>query len=415
MKFQLFVILVFLFSIPTIAQSDINSPYSLFGIGKENSNYFGGSSGLANTGIGYSNGLLINKINPASLTSIDPTSFLYDIGINTTISAKIDNESSQKNYNFNFTNFAIAFSASDRWKMSFGLVPKTKTSYDIDLIEPAEGNTNYYYTNVVGSGGVNEFFWGQAFKVTKNLSLGVEFLAYFGSINQERSLEYDASFVYLDETKRYSGVGLNGGFQYNVPNLFGTNTTFGGIASLPSKLNGTEDISGSKTVANASSISIAVIDETDVDIDDANIPLKIGFGITSQFRKLTFNLDYRKNYWSNTAESTSNFVYRDQNLYGLGVEYKRQTNSFEYYRKIIYRMGVNYDSGYLTVNNNKIDNYVFSAGVGFPIPNSGSSFNLSYTYGKEGTLSNNLVMDNYHKITLNVSLVGKWFQQKKIY
>lgn len=413
MKFQLLIIVITLLTIPLMAQSDIDSPYSLFGVGKGNTNYFGGSSGLGNTGIGYSNGLLLNKINPASLTTIEPTSFLYEIGLNNTLSVKVDNNTSQTNYDFNFTHIALGFSVSDHWKMSFGMVPKTKTSYNIDLTEAVEGNANSYYTNVSGTGGVNELFWGHGFKLSKNLSVGVELLAYFGSIDQETYLYYGTSTIYLDEVKKYHGLGIKGGLQYNIPNLLGTNTTFGAIANLPSTLSGSKDVTGTKTFTDIGTTTI--IDETDTDIDNSELPLEIGFGISSQYRKITINLDYQKKYWEDSYESSPSFSYHNQSLYGLGIEYKRERNSLTYYRKIIYRMGLNYDSGYLNLSGSKIDNYGLSAGVGFPVGNTGSSLNLSYTYGKEGTLNNNLVMDNYHKISLNVSLVGEWFKKKKIF
>ena len=60
------------------AQSDFSSPYSLYGLGQENSNYFGGYSALGNTGIASRNLFTINKSNPASLTSIASSAFLYE-------------------------------------------------------------------------------------------------------------------------------------------------------------------------------------------------------------------------------------------------------------------------------------------------------------------------------------------------
>ncbi|RXP61383.1 hypothetical protein EC396_04100 [Lutibacter sp. HS1-25] len=413
MKFQKLIILFSFLCFSVFAQSDIDSPYSLFGIGKENSSYFGGSIGLANTGIAYSNGLLINKINPASLTSLEPNTFLYEIGLNNTLSVKSDNNNSQTNYDFNFTHIGIGFSASDRWKMSFGLVPKTKTSYNIDIISPVEGNNNLYYTSVTGSGGINEVFWSHGFKLAKNLSIGLELNAYFGSINQEKYINYLTTQVYLNQTKKYTGLGLKGGFQYKFNNILGTNTTIGAIVNMPSTLSGTKDTEGTKIFESIGSTTI--IEETDTNLADFEMPLKIGFGISTQIRKLTFNLDYQKNYWSNSYTSNSNFSYRDQSIYGLGLEYKRQTNSLKYYRKVIYRMGLNYDSGYLSFSNSKIDSYGVSAGIGLPISNKGTTLNLSYSFGKEGTLNNNLVMDNFHKISLNISLFDDWFRKQKIY
>lgn len=411
MKFK-HLIIIALFSFSMFAQSS-DSPYSLFGIGKENSSYFGGTIGMANTGIAYSNGLVLNKINPASLTSIEPTSFLYEIGLNSTISVKADENTSQTNYDFNFTHIAMGFSVSDRWKMSFGLIPKTKTNYIIDLTEPVDGGTDEYYTNISGSGGINEVFWGHGFKLAKNLSLGLELHAYFGSVKQEKYVTYQTTQVYLEETNKYNGLGLKAGFQYKIENFFGTNTSIGAIASIPASLSGSQDVYGTKSYSSGGSTEI--IDETDNYIDDAKIPLKVGFGISTQIRRLTFNLDYKKNYWSDSYISDSNFTYRDQNVYGLGVEYKRETNSLQYFRKIVYRMGVNYDSGYLSFTDAKVDSYGISAGIGLPISDKGSSLNLSYSYGREGGLNNNLVMDNFHQISLNVSLFDEWFKKRKIF
>jgi len=413
MKYQFLFIFISFFTVSLFAQSDIDSPYSLFGVGKDNSSYFGGSNGLSNTGIAYSNGLLLNKMNPASLTSIQPSSFLYDIGLNSTMSVKVDNSSSQTNHNFNFTHIAMGFSVKNFWKMSFGLTPKTKTSYSIDIISPVEGNAYSLYTSFSGSGGVNEVFWGHGFKITKDLSLGVELLGYFGSVNQKKYLYYSTTTIYLNEVNKYTGLGLKGGIQYKIPTLFGANTTIGAVVNLPSILSGSQDVTGVKTYASVGSATI--INETDNDLDDFELPLKVGFGITSQIRKLTFNLDYKRNYWSNSYESNSNFTYKDQSVYGLGMEYKRETNSLKYSRRIVYRMGMNYDTGYLKFADSNIDSYGISAGLGLPIANSGSTLNLSYSYSREGTLNNNLVMDNYHQIALNISLVGKWFQKKKIF
>ena len=92
------------------------------------------------------------------------------------------------------------------------------------------------------------------------------------------------------------------------------------------------------------------------------------------------------------------------------------TDNFKYWNTVAYRFGANYDSGYLTVSDTKIDSYGVSAGLGLPFSkNSSSMLNLTYSYGKEGTLDNNLIIDNIHKLSLNLSLNGRWFQKKKIY
>ncbi|REE80804.1 hypothetical protein BX611_2459 [Lutibacter oceani] len=409
MKLKLITLFFTLFSFIIFAQSDLDSPYSIFGLGKENSNFFGASSALGNTGIGYKTGTSLNKLNPASLTAINKNSFLYEIGINNTFSIKQDNNSTQNNFDFNFTHIAIGFSATEFWKMSFGLIPKTKVNYEIDLFQPVEGTINSYNTNIIGLGGLNEVFWGHGLKVTKNLSLGLELLAYFGSINQEKRIEYNATSIYLNEHTNYKGFGLKGAFQYSL-----NKTTIGATFNLPSTLNGTQDVEGIKTYNSGSETSI--IEETGNEIENFELPLNIGVGISTTFKNVLLNIDLQKNYWSDSYISNSNFNYRDQSIYGLGIEYKSSKNLFQYWNKVIYRMGINYDTGYLTLSNTKIDSYGFSAGLGLPISNNSfSTLNLSYSYGKEGTLNKNLIIDNFHKLSINVSLNSNWFQKQKIF
>ena len=206
------------------AQSDFSSPYSLYGLGQENSNYFGGLSALGNTGIAYKSPLSINKSNPASLSAIASNTFLYEIGFNSTFSNKTSNNLSQQNFDFNFSHIAIAFKIKNYWKTSFGIVPYSKVNYEIDVVQPVEGTTRYFNTNIIGSGGINEVFWGNGINLTKNLSVGVELQALFGLISKKQLIVLGTESVTLTESKNYFGVGLNAGFQYTTNNLLKTKT-----------------------------------------------------------------------------------------------------------------------------------------------------------------------------------------------
>ncbi|SDW38527.1 hypothetical protein SAMN05444411_101615 [Lutibacter oricola] len=413
MKPQLVILFIFGISFSVLAQSDFDSPYSIFGIGKENSTLFGNSNAMGNTGIAYSSSRLLNNLNPASLTALTPGLFLYEVGVSNTFSTKEDYQTTQSNNDFNFTNIGIGFAVSKKWKMSFSLIPTTKVSYEIDLEQPIEGSQADYYTNIIGSGGISEISWGHGYQLTKNFSVGLQLMAYFGSIDQEQIITYGSSEVLLEESNHYNGVGLKTGFQYTLNNLLGSKTTFGATVSLPSTLKGSQDVEGTKSFSTS---SVSVLSETDESIDDYELPLKIGVGISSQIKNVTVNVDYRKSFWSDSYQSNSSYTYSDQNTFGVGLEYKPSTDNFKYWNTVAYRFGANYDSGYLTVSDTKIDSYGVSAGLGLPFSkNSSSMLNLTYSYGKEGTLDNNLIVDNIHKLSLNLSLNGRWFQKKKIF
>lgn len=393
------------------AQSDFSSPYSIYGIGQENLNFFGGLSAMGNAGIAYKSQYTINQTNPASLTSIPKNAFLYEVGFNNTFSTKKDTYASQQDYDFNFTHLAMAFPVNNYWGMSLGIVPYSKVSYQIDVVQPIEGSTGNYMTNVVGSGGINELFWGHGFKLTNNFSAGVEIVGLFGSISQEQWILLGTNSAYLNDKNVYFSLGANAGIQYSLNSLWGTKTTLGATVSLPTTLRGAEASVGMKSNA-------IISNEFNQNADDFDLPLKIGVGISSQINKyLLVNADYRKNYWNNINQSNNASVYSDQSIYGVGFEFQPSSKSNNYWHRLKYRVGANYDSGYVNISNQNVDKYSFSMGLGFPVSanNFSSSININYSYGKEGTTNSGLIQDNFHKLSLNLSLLGNWFQKPKIF
>jgi len=78
--------------------------------------------------------------------------------------------------------------------MSIGLLPYTKSGYNIDIESAIEGSTDTYITRITGEGGLNKFYISSGYKIFKNFSLGVDISFLFGSINQEKQI-YTGSYV----------------------------------------------------------------------------------------------------------------------------------------------------------------------------------------------------------------------------
>lgn len=410
------ILCVITFNFCLHAQSDFSSPYSLFGLGQENSIYFGGYSALGNTGIASRNPFSINKANPASLSSIASNAFLYEIGLSGTYSNKKTENTSQNNFDFNVSHLAMAFEVKDYWKMSFGLLPYTKVNYEIDITKPVEGSTFYSNTNVIGTGGINEVFWGNGVKISKNLSLGVEASVLFGNITEDQLIYFGTEYASITNSSNYAGFGLNAGVQYTNYKLLGAETTIGATINLPTYLSGTSDEVGTKSFNGSDETTI--VNTTDTPIDNFDLPLKLGVGITSKLNNnLTASLDYKKTFWTDTYQSNSTYTYKDQEVFGLGVEYLSTKNINNFWNRLKYRAGINYNTGYLQLSDQNIDNYSFSLGLGLPVSKSNisSMLNINYSYGKEGTINKQLIQDNYHKLSINFSLLGNWFQKQKIF
>ncbi|WP_269685759.1 hypothetical protein [Flavobacterium lacustre] len=68
---------------------------------------------------------------------------------------------------------------------------------------------------------------------------------------------------------------------------------------------------------------------------------------------------------------------------------------------------------FLEINNQRINNSSVSFGVSLPVENTFSAINVTYSYGQKGKISNGLIKENYHKISLNLCLDGIWFVKRK--
>lgn len=413
MKQNITLIIIIVFVKFIYAQNNTNTPYSLFGLGVENKTATGGLTGLGNTGVSQSNPFEINIYNPASLGNLQTDSFLYEFGLNGMYSELKTNSNTEKVYNANLSHIAIAFPIKKNIGIGIGLLPYTKTGYNIDYISPIEGSTENFYTRVTGSGGLNKFYLATGFQILKKLRLGVDISFLFGNVQEESQLLLD-SYVVITDENRYNGTRLETGFQYKLPTIKGVQATIGGTFELPSSLSGNQ-IRNSYKTSNGGSI-ITIDKDVENELDNFNLPLTFGLGITTEINnKITANLDYKHLMWDETNRKLNNETYINQSIYALGLEFLPSKNKFKYWSNVKYGFGLNYNTGFLNINSKNIDSYFISFGLGLPMKkNSFENFNLSYSYGKEGTLDNNLIQENLHKITLNLNFVGNWFVKRKV-
>ena len=75
------VLLASLYVAPAIAQSGTNSPYSQYGLGQLSEQTSGFNRGMNGLGLGFREHNQVNYINPASYSSIDSLTFIFDAGL----------------------------------------------------------------------------------------------------------------------------------------------------------------------------------------------------------------------------------------------------------------------------------------------------------------------------------------------
>lgn len=405
-----FLVLVFFSCFWSYSQSIATSPYSLYGLGSLYESNFGLSAALGTTGIALSSDGFINNKNAASLVDIPANNFFFEIG-GTGIQSSFENNLKTENRNnFQFSHFAFAFPITKKSAFSLALMPYSSSSFKISgLKNPIiDSNNEYYYLDVIGTGGLNNLDVSYAYKLSDKLSLGLSASVLFGNTTDERTYTIGSSVTSIDKKVSYNGIRPILSSQFKMdPSL-----TFGLNVKSPTRVNASKI--QSVTVSNDSGSSSLETDEQS-DTDDFYLPFDIGIGVNKSFKnKFNVTFDYEKSFWDAVNQSDLYGNFSDQEKFSLGISYQKTKVSRNYLDRIRYGIGAHYDTGYLEVDNKKINDKNFSIGASFPLDHLSSALFISYTYGSKGEVTNSLIQENYHKLTLNLNLDGIWFVRKKL-
>ncbi len=145
-------------------------------------------------------------------------------------------------------------------------------------------------------------------------------------------------------------------------------------------------------------------------------PVSYGIGLSYvKENKLEVNADFYHQSWGEAKifGEKSSFL-TDLNKFAIGAEWIPDKFSIRsYLSKVSYRVGLNYKQTYLMFDDQHINDYGISFGVGLPIYRSNSTINVAAEFGKRGTTKNNLVLENYAKLNVSVNLYDLWFIKRK--
>ncbi|PTT09932.1 aromatic hydrocarbon degradation protein [Flavobacterium sp. HMWF030] len=398
-----------LMSITSFSQSISSSPYSLYGVGSLYDSDFGEIPSIGSSGMALPSSTFINNLNPASLGFLPQNHFMFDIGGKAIMTTYQSGSRSESRNNFQFSHIAFAFPVSKNSGFSASLRPYSSSTFKISNLKlPIENSLDYYYITATGSGGLNNFDLSYGYRFGKKLSLGATASVLFGNTNDNRSFLILNSITSIQKKTNYSGVRATLGAQYKIDSTLTVATTF----KVPTQIKASK-VQTVQTVADE--VVTTVESNVASDTDDYYMPLEMGIGISKRFKNnLNMTLDYERSLWSNTKQSELYGDFVDQDRFALGFTYSPKKNIRKYWDRVQYATGVNFDTGYLEVDGKRVNNAAISFGLSLPIENTYSSLNISYSYGQKGRISDNLIKENYHKISLNLSLDGIWFVKRKI-
>ncbi len=411
-----------LFPFLAIAQNQTTSPYSFFGLGETYQQGNIRSFSMGGTNLAVKSNLYINFDNPASYTGIDSLSFVTSIGLQSTMGSYRTNEQTSNFSNTTVNHLSFAFPIYHWWKTSLALIPFSNIGYEVQQDKILDFNVSgrSFYT---GSGGLDKLNWGNAFQITKRLSLGVNASYYFGRLQHQETVLFPDSVYILNSRLRerslLSGFHFTLGAQYFVPT--GKNSALGlAFTYTPTAtLNVKTDYLATTFIGdqNGSESIVDTIYNWNANDGVTKLPYGYGFGISWEKKnKFLIAADLMFDHWSSFTYLDQTNTLDDKLKASVGMEFIPTSNNLSSYLKLIhYRLGVRYNKLGLKFNNNVLEEYAISLGFGLPLRKSKSILNLGIEIGQNGTIESSLIQERFFKLALGISIRENWFRKGKYF
>ena len=412
------------------------TPYSVYGIGNLQSPGSAFNMSMGGIGVATRNKRFMNILNPASVTARDTLSFMADLSVSGRFSYFGQGDVKSVHNTFNINDFALSFPVYRSSAMMIGIAPYSNVGYDFSTYttDPQRLALQGLSTeSAKGNGGIYQVFVGAGVTFWKRLSIGAEYIFYFGKISRKVSIDYDAADM-LDQESGYiiqtRAHGAMFGLQYEQPLGKRSSLTFGATYRLKTRLGG--HLTDYSYASDGSSTDTLRFVESRMQ-KDAKLFLgdEIGVGVNYRYGDiLNIEFDYTRSDWrksgfSNTSSSVynafSNIIDSDNvfssgvaHSFRLGAEYTPGRNDIRYYyKRCTYRAGAYYTTSYYRFNNVPVNSFGITVGATLPIFKGYNGLTLGAEYGQSGSKKNGGILERYFGLNLGFNIFDIWFQKPR--
>ena len=427
MKNNILTLIMALAATTTVnAQSGTNSPYSQYGLGILADQSQGFNRGMNGLAIGLRQSNQVNMLNPASYSSVDSLTMIFDVGLSGQVTNFKEGNRKINANNADFEYAVAAFRVMPKMGVSLGIVPFSNVGYNYSSTTKVGNSTTTSTENHSGSGGVHQVYLGVGWNILGGLSLGVNGSYLWGSY--DRTLTISSSDTYVNTVTKTYDVSIHSykvdlGMQYSLDLNKKDNVTIGATYSLGHNLNADPSL----TTTNTNSQTGVSTTNTQTVYDALSIPDIIAVGaVWNHDRKYTFGIDYSLQKWGKLDYpqlnlTTGNYelvsgLLSDKHKIPAGGEWIPNWQSRKIYNRIHYRLGASYSTPYFKVNGQDGPKEIsISAGFGIPITNSwnhGSVLNISGQWVKAS--AKDLITENTFRINIGLTFNERWFNKWKV-
>lgn len=385
-------------SLSVVAQNNTNLPTSMYGVGELSTSEGGRYAGMGNIGIALNRAGFQNTLNPAAITRMDSTCFIFDVGASVSYARYSFQNDHSSSFMGNPNRFSIGCRILPRWYAMIGAAPYSSVGYMIQTEEEVEGMPgSYTYSLFEGSGGLYRCYLTNAFALTKRLSVGVNLGIILGTVTQSETQE--SAIVEYESSKRafYADFGIH--YEFNTT---GSQKWAAGLVFAPSL-----QVNHENNLTYSNSSTSEGVDKS-YHSRTQYLPMHIGTGISMTTERWVATADYNYLDWSRNTSSYTSMKYENQHKLNIGGTYitnPRLPRSTELMG------GIGLSNSYINLRGGKMQYLEVSAGASFPIRY--SYLSLGATWRKQINSRSSLMQESRFSMNLNITF-GERISRSKL-
>jgi Long-chain fatty acid transport protein len=395
-----------------------NSPYSRYGVGNIKSWENIANRGMGGISVSDNSSLVVNPLNPATYTGLKLTSFQAGLEA-AAIRVNKDGLTNRSGYaSLAYVN--MGFAVSKNMGISFGLMPQSRSRYNMQRIDTFQANP--VYNRYRGNGGLQKMYLGAAYRI-KDFSVGANIGYSFGTISKGIDNNFEDTLKIFsnryDDTSRLNGLFWSVGGLIDKELNENYRLKVGLSYTGSQRMNTTRDaIWRSYTGDPEDPLYETVIDSSINNKGKVVLPSSVHAGATLA----------RGDYWSvGTEFSFSDWSrYRSFDMpdsmqqswrFRIGGAFTPDVNSVtHYWKKMTFRAGAYTGADVFRFHGQTINLSAVTLGIGYPIRRTNLSvgqINVSFEAGSRGTESAGLVREGFTRFAIGLTLNDKWFIKRK--
>lgn len=415
-------------SMTTKAQtSDSRSPYSRYGYGALGAEGTAGNRALGGLSVALRDAMITNPGNPASYTSVDSLTFIFDVGVSARYAFLKEGNNSDKRLLGNLDYITMLYPLGKRMAMSAGIIPLHSTGYRFGGSAPigAEGQSGDSFVRIYsGEGTYNQLYLGLAGLTFGGLHLGVNTSFIFGHTSHRREVLYNSQGA-LNRVNtnnlHLKAFKLDLGTQYELQldstkgKSLVVGATFSPRYSYKNELTQTQSqhTTGSNTLSD---VTLKTRKGT------YTAPMHLGFGLS--YRKAEhymYGLDLRYAAWGKAKFEELQAKFQDTWRIALAGEWTPNARARSPWKRAKYRAGLWTSNSYIQIPNasqagqfSGYREYGASVGLALPLVDRRSAINFSLDYKWLNPTQKFMITEHYIGVTLGVIFNEGWFRKARV-